>query len=147
MTIANGPGENDLPELGLPVDTVCYIIVKAREFDAKAEEEVEDEGSDPVDDGEIDVLADTADDPVDEELHEAIHALNEDEQLALVALAWLGRGDFDISEWSEALALAHERHRGESADYLIGMPLLGDYLEEGLAAFDRDCEGTEKAHL
>ena len=51
-----------------------------------------------------------------------------------MALAWLGRGDYTASEWSEALATARERNEGSTARYLAGLPLLGDYLEDGADA-------------
>ncbi|MEI9985895.1 MAG: DUF3775 domain-containing protein [Aliidongia sp.] len=63
-----------------------------------------------------------------------IDTLNEDEVIELIALAWIGRGDFERSDWEEAKALAEERHGRRSFSYLAGMPALGDYLEEGLAA-------------
>ena len=71
-----------------------------------------------------------------EELLGAIRELNEDERLQLVALAWLGRGTYDLSEWREALDTARSEHRKRTAEYLLGLPLLGDYLEDGLAMFD-----------
>jgi hypothetical protein len=66
-----------------------------------------------------------------------------DEVVDLIALAWLGRGDFDKTEWPEARALATERHRQRSANYLMGMPALGDYLEEGLSQLGHSCEDFE----
>ncbi len=95
-----------------------------------------DEGSNPTDDGNTDILADKSDDPVREELLGAIRELPEDERLQLVALAWLGRGTYDISEWKTALETARSEHRKRTAEYLLGLPLLGDYLEDGLAMFD-----------
>ena len=87
-----------------------------------------------------DVLEDTADDPVRQELVAFIRGLNVDEQVRLVALAWIGRGTYDKSEWDEAVALATQEHNRRTAEYLLGLPLLGDYLEEGLAAFGQDCD-------
>ena len=120
-------------ELSISQDALGYIIVKAREFDAKVEPVEDDPGSNAADDGEREVLEDYADDPTLAELREAIEDLNEDEIIDLIAIAWIGRGDFEGSEWKEARTLANERHRGRSSEYLIGMPALGDYLEEGLA--------------
>src|SRR6185437_4575009 len=108
--------------------------VKAREFDAKVEPVEPDPGSNPTDDNEREILEDYADDPTLEELRGAIDSLDDDEVIDLIALAWVGRGDFDRPEWLQARRLAAERHRPHSAQYLIGMPALGDYLEEGLAA-------------
>jgi hypothetical protein len=126
---------------------VCFIIVKAREFDAKVDPVEPDPGSNEADDGERGVLEDYSDDATQEELRGAIDILDDDEVIDLIALAWLGRGDFDRGEWPNARALARERHRRNSAAYLIGMPALGDYLEEGLAALGYTCDDEEARHL
>ena len=86
--------------------------------------------------GNADVLEDQADDPVREELIGAIRGLDEDARFELVALAWLGRGTYDIDEWQEAVDTARSEHKKRAAEYLLGLPLLGDYLEDGLAMFD-----------
>ena len=135
------------PELNISADKVCYIILKAREFDAKVEPVEPDPGSNPADDDEREILEDHADDPTLAELRSAIDDLNDDEVVDLIALAWVGRGDFERSEWRDARALADERHRRHSADYLIGMPALGDYLEEGLAALGHSCADFEMNRL
>jgi hypothetical protein len=85
----------------------------------------------------------------------AIRSLNDDERLRLVALAWLGRGTYSKEEWREAIATARSEHSRRAAEYLLTMPLLGDYLEDGLAQFDegivddgdkREGDGTETSH-
>ncbi|MGN6150186.1 MAG: DUF3775 domain-containing protein [Rhizomicrobium sp.] len=124
------------PHLDIPSDKLSYIILKAREYDVKESDSDPDEGSNPTDDGNTDVLTDKSDDPVREELLGAIRELPEDERLQLVALAWLGRGTYDISEWKTALETARSEHKKRAAEYLLGLPLLGDYLEDGLAMFD-----------
>jgi hypothetical protein len=124
------------PELGLPLDTVSFIIVKAREYDVKEADSDPDDGSNPADDGQTDVLVDKADDPVREELLGAIGGLRDDERARLVALAWLGRGTYGLDEWKEAVTTARREHHARAAEYLLGLPLLGDYLEDGLAMFD-----------
>jgi len=124
------------PHLDIPIDKLGFIIVKAREYDVKESDSDPDEGSNPTDDGNADVLTDKSDDPVREELLGAIRDLPEDERLQLVALAWLGRGTYDMSEWKTALDTARSEHRKRTAEYLVGLPLLGDYLEDGLAMFD-----------
>jgi hypothetical protein len=123
------------PALNIAIDKVAFIIVKARQFDAKEADSDPDSGSDAIDDGEADVLEDKSDDPVRQELVSFISGLNEDEQFELVALAWLGRGTYDLGEWNEALDTARNEHNKRTAQYLLGLPMLGDYLEEGLAAF------------
>jgi hypothetical protein len=138
---------NNPPALNLPMDRIAFIIVKAREYDVKEEDSDPDEGSNPADDGQTDVLTNKADDPVREELLGAIRSLNDDERIKLVALAWLGRGTYDIDEWKEAIATAKTEHSRRTAEYLLNMPLLGDYLEDGLAMFDEgivdDSDKTE----
>ena len=124
------------PALDLPTDKIGFIILKAREYDAKEADGDPDEGSNPADDGQTDVLMDKADDPVREELAGAIDELNEEQRSRLVALAWLGRGTYDMGEWKDAVATARNEHGKRTAQYLLSLPLLGDYLEDGLAMFD-----------
>lgn len=138
-------GNPDRPAAGLTINPkkVCFIIVKAREFDAKEAVVEPEPGSNPTDDADVEILEDYPDDPTLQELVDAIDGLNEDEQVELVALAWLGRGDFERKEWRNAVRLARERHTGTTARYLAGIPMLGDYLEEGLAQFGKSCEDFE----
>ena len=89
----------------------------------------------------LDVLEDHEDDPTFQELTTFINALNEDEQIDLVALTWLGRGDATINEWDELRAEAARLHNNRTAAYLLGKPMLGDHLEEGLAQFGLSCDG------
>jgi hypothetical protein len=130
-------------ELTISPETVCFIIIKAREFDVKEEVTEPDPGSNPADDGDIEVLEDHDDDPAEQEIRGTIGALSIDEQIELVALAWVGRGDYDGKDWSSAKSEAADAHTGKTADYLLGLPLLGDYLEEGLSAVGRSCEEFE----
>jgi hypothetical protein len=123
------------PHLDIPTDRLGFIILKAREYDVKEGDSDPDEGSNPTDDGNTDVLTDNGDDPVREELLGAIRGLNDEERVQLVALAWLGRGTYDLSEWRTALDTARSEHRKRTAEYLLGLPLLGDYLEDGLSMF------------
>lgn len=136
-----------LPEVNISLEKVCYIIVKAREFDAKVDPVEADPGSNPADSGEREILEDYSDDPTFAELYAAIDGLNEDEVVDLIALAWVGRGDFTVDEWADARSLANERHRRHSARYLIGIPTLGDYLEEGLSVLGYSCEDYETERL
>ena len=128
-------------------EVVCYLIVKAREFDAKVPPVEPDPGSNPSDEQMREVLEDYSDDPVAQEIAAAIDSLNLDQQCDLVALAWLGRGDDDSSGWDALVASARERHSDHTADYLMGMPRLGDYLEEGLSQLGYSCGETEAQHL
>lgn len=129
-------GRRHEPSLNLPLDTVSFIILKAREYDVKEADVDPDEGSDAIDDGQTDILTDNGEDPVAEELLGAIRSLNDEERVRLVALAWLGRGTYGLDEWKEAIATARSEHGRRAAEYLLDLPLLGDYLEDGLAMFD-----------
>lgn len=120
--------------LTIPLEKLAYIAEKAREYDAEVPADpAEAAGSDPADDDERQILLDTPDNPTVQELRAAIDGLNLDEREELLALMWLGRGDFESAGWPEALRLARETRTAGEADYLLGTPLLGDYLEEGTA--------------
>jgi hypothetical protein len=130
-----------MPELNISRDKVAYLIERAHEFDVKDAPSDVESGSNPTDDADIDVLEDTGSDPVAQELASFIRAMNEDEQIDLVALMWLGRGDGGIEDWNELRGRAAER-RGTDRNrvrgtirYLLGEPLLGDLLAEGLGRF------------
>ena len=133
--------------LGINPEKVCHVIVKARTFDAKEGVSDPDSGSNATDDNMADILEDLRGDATYRELVEYIRSLDEDEQINLVALAWLGRGTYDKAEWKEALAEARAAHNARTAEYLTGMPMLGDFLEEGLAAFGESCEKFEIGRL
>jgi hypothetical protein len=127
--------------LTIDPDKVCQIIVEARALDAREDALDEEEGSNPVDGNMMEALEEPeGEDAVYEELRQFIESLNEDEQIELVALAWVGRGSFSVEEWEDAKAEAQRAHNDRTADYLLGMPLLADYLAEGLAAFGMSCE-------
>ena len=119
--------------LTIPLEKLAYIVTKAREFDAEVPPVDEDSGSNPSDDADRDVLEATADNPTRQELVDAIYGLGDPERIELLALTWLGRGDYSKEEWREALEEAGRIHDEKETDYLIGTPLLADYLEEGLS--------------
>jgi Protein of unknown function (DUF3775) len=135
-------GEN-ADSLTISPEKVCFIIIKAKEFDAKDEVTEPDPGSNPSDDKEAAVLEDHEDDPVLEELTSLINSLSEDEQIDLVALAWLGRDDYSASDWAAVRQEAARAHNERTASYLLGTPLLGDFLEEGLSMLGYSCEEFE----
>jgi hypothetical protein len=120
-------------------DKVCFVIVKARELESE-DEGMESDASNPADDGFVSVMTEEAFSTVRAELKEFIDAMDEDEQCELVALAWVGRGDFTAQEWSGAVAQARQRRKGSTAEYLLGIPLLASFLEGGLAEFGESCE-------
>ncbi|TAJ69826.1 MAG: DUF3775 domain-containing protein [Phenylobacterium sp.] len=123
------------PVLVLSPETAFFIVLKAREFHAKVEPVDPDEGSNAADDRAVDVLQFQGDDAVVEELVSAIGPLNEDERMDLVALIWLGRGDYDFSQWAEAREAARGIDPSHALDRLLGSPLASDDLEEGLSLF------------
>ena len=139
--------ESERPDLGINPDKVCHVIAKARMFDAKEDVSDPDSGSNPTDDGLTDVLQDSPDDPTYRELMAFVRALDEEEQIWLVALAWIGRGTYDAGELGDALREARDQHNKRTAEYLTGLPLLGDYLQEGLAAFGEDCTAFETGRM
>lgn len=120
-------------------EKVCFVIVKAREVESE-DEGVEADASNPTDDGFISIMTENAYSSVRAELAAYIDAMDEDEQCELVALAWVGRGDFTAPEWKAAVAQARERRTNPTSDYLLGIPLLASFLEDGLAEFDENCE-------
>jgi hypothetical protein len=120
-------------------EKVCFVIVKARELESE-DEGMEADASNPSDDGFVSIMTEEAFSTVHAELTEFIGAMDQDEQCELVALAWVGRGDFTGQEWNSALVQARQRRSGSTADYLIGIPLLASFLEGGLAEFGESCE-------
>ena len=130
----------DIPELSIAEDKLCFIVEKAREFDVKDEVTDPDDASNPTDDAQIAVLEDHKDDPVVQEITAVIRTMSVDEQIDLVTLVWLGRGDGSLDDWNDLRAEATRAHNNRTASYLLGMPLLPDYLEEGMAQFGLSCE-------
>lgn len=135
---------DEIPDLVISPEKVAAILSKARQFDVKDVVTDPDSASNASDDAMLSVLEDHASDPSRNELSAMIRGLNEDEQIDLVALAWLGRGDGDIGDWQEIRSEADRAHNKRTAQYLIGMPLLSDYLEEALAQFGHSTEEFER---
>jgi hypothetical protein len=128
--------ERSMPEIN--PEKVCFIVAQARELMSEDEGEAPD-ASNPTDDGEREMLTDAAYAPVHSELVQFIDDLDFDEQCALVALVWIGRGDFEPDQWREAVALAAEQREQSVSGALLGIPLLPDYLEEALSSFGFSC--------
>jgi hypothetical protein len=131
------------PTLSISREKICFFILKAREFDVKDVVTDPNSGSNATDDAMLAVLEDHADDPTEQELRSFIDALTEDEQIDLVALTWLGRGDGTIAEWDALRQEAARLHNNRTAAYLLGNPMLADHLEEGLSQFGFTCEGSQ----
>lgn len=133
--------------LTIAPDKVCYLIIKAREFDVKMDPEVPDPGDNPIDDADREILFDYPDDPTVEEIRACLDGLNEDESAEVLALIWLGRGDYIVDEWETIVSTALEDVDSRRPDALLGIPLLGDYLEEGLSQLGYSCEDVEMGRL
>ncbi len=126
--------------LEVAVEKVCELITHARAFDANVPTEELEESVNPTEEGALEVLEDRAEDPAYDELTAFIDGLNEGEQINLVALTWLGRGDYTAKEWPDAVQAARDARSDHTDTYLLGIPLLGDYLEEGLSQLGYSCE-------
>ena len=133
--------------LSIALEKVCFLIIKAREFDAKMDPEVPEPGDNPIDDADREVLFDYPDDPTVEELRGFITSLNEDELVEILALVWIGEGDYDVEEWQSAVADARDNPDERRPEALLSIPLLGDYLEEGLAEMGYSCSDEEMGRL
>lgn len=120
---------------------VAHVIIKAREYDAKVGAWDE---SDSDDADAATILEDFAGDATRSEVAQFIAGLNVDEKANLVALAWVGRGSFGAEEFPEAVETARAEHINKTEDYLLGMPLLADYLEEGLERLGYTVEDAEE---
>lgn len=132
--------------LEIAPEKVAHIIIKAREYDAKVEPVIPGEGSGS--DGEPDdVLESLPNDTTRPELVSFINALNDDEKAHLVALMWVGRGTFEAGEFDEAVETARQENINSTSSYLIGTPLLADYLEEGLDKLGFPVEDIESEIL
>ena len=144
---ARNQAERSLPVPAISPEKVCFIALKARQFDVKDSLTDPGDSSNATDDAMVAVLEDHADDPVVRELASAIVALSLDEKIDLVTLTWLGRGDGTVDDWAALRSEAARVHNAHTARYLLGMPLLSDYLQEGLSLLGRSCAEFEQDHL
>lgn len=137
--------------MNIALETVCFVIGRARELTTDMSALGEDEsGRRSADDFMSDELPEDEDlAPAYEEssefddLKEYIDNLNEDEQIELVAIAWIGRGTYTADDWDEAVEVASDEHTSHTAAYLLGQPLLADELEEGLSELGLSCEDVD----
>lgn len=113
-------------------DKVCFVVVKARELESE-DEGMDADASNATDDKFVSVLTEDAYNSVRDEIASFIDAMDDDEQAELVALTWVGRGEFGADDWDEAVRQARARREGSTSAYLLGIPLLASYLENGLA--------------
>ena len=136
-------------ELLTPLETLCRLIIRAKEMEAQVPAQDPDEDADNVDDyddesgaGALSTLEDEINSSVEEELRATLDDLADDQLAETLALAWVGRGTYDVSEWDDAFAEATDTDPESSIDELMDMPLLASHLEAGLAAFDYSCDGV-----
>ena len=136
-------------ELLTPLETLCRIIIRAKENEAQVPAQDPDEDADNVDDfddeggGEaLSALEDELNTGVEEELRAVLDDLGDDQLAETLALAWVGRGTYDATEWDDAYSEASDTDPESAVDELMDMPLLASHLEAGLAAFDYSCEGV-----
>jgi len=134
-----------MPELQIAPEKVGWLILKARAFDSKVAPSID--AADASDDDEAELVDNRPNDSDEAEVIGFIRALNEDEETDLVALAWVGRGTFDVEDWQEARQTARSEKTTRTERYLLGMPLLADYLAEGLEAFGLDPGEAEEDAL
>ena len=131
-----------------PLDTLCRIILRAREYEAQTPTDYDgNEAADNVDDTDeetLSVLDDTINDSVEEELKAAFEDLGEDQLAEVLAFCWVGQGTYDASDWDEAIDEAQSMVADGVdgvIDELMEQPMLASVLESGLAAFDLSCDG------
>jgi len=134
----------EVDRLTIPLEKLCFIIDKARQFDGKDVLTDPGDSSNATDDGMRSVLEDHGNNPVYTELKSVIWALNEDEQIDLVTLIRLGRGDGDLDNWDDLRTEASRDHTSGTADYVLGIPLLSDYLEEAISQFGLSCADLDE---
>ena len=131
-----------MPTLDIAPEKVAWLIIKAREFEAKVSsfDGGDQEGADEQFGS---VLENRRDDATVSELTGFFQGLNVDEQANLVAIAWIGRGTYTVDDWDEAMATARSEKSSPTQRYLLGIPQLADYLEEGLDALGIDVAALE----
>ena len=127
-------------KLHIRPETLCRLVSLAREFQAKEAVVIPETPDSPSDDWALQVLADHSDDLSLAEFRGIVEDMGERQRAELVALMWLGRGDYDISEWEDAVDEALGDFSVRAADYVLAHPMVSDHLEEGLIAFGLSCD-------
>jgi hypothetical protein len=130
-----------------PLETLCRIVLRAREYEAQTVDYADEEDADDVDDeqeGMLSVLEDDINDSVEEELRSVFEDLGEDQLAEVIALCWVGQGTYEAADWDEAMQEAQDLvsdSTDEAINELMEQPMLASVLESGLAAFDLSCDG------
>lgn len=130
-----------MPELGINVEKVCALVEAAREL-AGLEPSTAGDATTTGDDSPLADMVEPSQgmDPRRRETVEFIAGLDAEEQVNLLALILVGRGDYGIEEWDDALTAARDSIDDRSADFMVGDPGLPAYLLEGLDAFGESCD-------
>lgn len=144
MALASQQHEEEANMLEIAPEKVAHVIIKAREYDSKVGTWDDSAAASDAEDDPSSILEDFAGDSTRAELVAFINGLNEDEQVNLVALAWVGRGTFAPEDFDEAVETARNERVNSTSRYLLGMPLLADYLEEGLEKLGISSEDAEQ---
>jgi hypothetical protein len=121
-------------------DTLCNLIALTREFQAKEEVCIPQDQDSPSEDWALQVLADHGNNYLVREFTGTVKDMSERQRAELVALMWLGRGDYSAEEWEEAVDEAIGDYSIRAAGYLLAHPMASDHLQEGLIALDMPCE-------
>jgi len=129
-------------ELTVSLETICRLIARARELETQVPAIENDDEDEPADtDDPLAALDDDSNEAAEDEVRTLLEDLSDDEGAEVLALAMVGRGTFDASEWDEAIEAASEEDADSIVDQLLDMPMLAGYLDAGLAAFDLSCDG------
>lgn len=129
--------------LTVPLETIGWIIMKAREFDVKDVDTSDDTVAE--DDDAMGVLEDRGNDPAAQEVASWIEDLTDEAQFELVALFWLGREGAVAAEFPDLVEEARARRAGPTSRYLLGSPMLADHLEAGLETLGVDVGELESS--
>ena len=130
-----------------PLETLCRIVLRAREYEAQTVDFADDEDADDVDDeqeGALSVLEDDINTSVEDELRSVFEDLGEDQLAEVIAFCWVGQGTYEAADWDEAMDEAQSvvsDSVDQAIDELMEQPMLASVLESGLAAFELSCEG------
>ena len=131
-----------------PIETLCRIIIRAREYEAQTPTDYDgNEAAENVDDdeeGTLSVLDDSINDSVEEELKAVFEDLGEDQLAEVIAFCWVGQGTYEAGDWDEAMQEAQDlvsESTEEAIDELMEQPMLASVLDAGLSAFDISCDG------
>ena len=126
--------------LSVRIDTICLLIDKAHQFQSQEQVVLGDVPGIPTEDWALEALADHAEDPCLNEVRDLLNDIDPNQRAEVVALMWLGRGDYEVEDWDTAVEDALEGYSERTAEYLLAHPMVADDLEEGLIQLGYSCE-------